>query len=107
MGATRVLNSPSLVSLYVCLSALLLLAVEIFKSLNKLSPSIMTEIFKPKETNYELQTGMQLQSTLPRTANYGLVSITYLASNIWRQVPSEIKCCTTLTNSGIPQCSGG
>ena len=75
-----------------------LLAVEIFKSLNNLSPSIMTEIFKFKETNYEFRTGIQLQSTLPHTTNYGIDSVSHLASNIWRQVPGEIKSCNTLNN---------
>ena len=73
-----------------------LLAIEIFKSLNNLSPSIMTEIFKRKETQYDLRNGIKLQSTMPRTTNYGIESISYLASNIWSQIPNEIKNCKGL-----------
>ena len=75
-----------------------LLAVEIYKSLNNLSPSIMAEIFKLKETNYEFRTGKQLQSTLPHTTHFGIDSVSHLASNIWRQVPTKIKNCNTLSS---------
>ena len=38
------------------------LAIEIFKSLNDSSPSLMSELFKVKETKYDLRTGNQLKS---------------------------------------------
>ena len=73
-----------------------LLAIEIFKSLNNLSPSIMTELFKHKESQYEFRKGITLKPILPRTTNYGIDSVSYLASNIWSQIPSEIKNCKRL-----------
>ena len=73
-----------------------LLAIEIFKSINNLSPCIMTEVFKLKETTYGFRTGNSLKTTVPRTTNYGIESISYLASNIWSQIPVEIKNCNTL-----------
>ena len=73
-----------------------LLAIEIFKSLNNLSPSIMTEIFKHKETQYEFRKGINLQPIKPHTTNYGIESVSHLASNIWSQIHSEIKSCNGL-----------
>ena len=72
------------------------LAIEIFKSLNNLSPSLMSELFKVKETKYDLRTGNQLKSNVPRTTSYGIDSVSYLASKIWSQVPIDIKNCNTL-----------
>ena len=48
------------------------LMIEVFKSLNKLNPEFMWEIFKFKETPYSLRYGKPL--TLPQTINrrYGL-----------------------------------
>ena len=47
-----------------------LLATEIFKTLNNLSPSIMSEIFKLKKTTYALRTGICLQAISPRTTTW-------------------------------------
>ena len=72
------------------------LAIAIFKSLNNLSPSLMSELLKVKETKYDLRTGNQLKSNVPRTTSYGIDSASYLASKIWSQVPIDIKNCNTL-----------
>ena len=66
-------------------------ATEIFKSLNNVCPSIMSEVFKLKETKYELRTGINLQSNNPRTTSYGIDSVSHLAPKIWSQIPTEIK----------------
>ena len=75
-----------------------LLATEIFKTLNNLSPSIMSEIFKLKKTTYALWTETCLQAISPRTTTYGLDSVSYLAPKIWNIVPNEIKRCKTLNS---------
>ena len=76
-----------------------LLATEIFKTLNNLSPSsIMFEICKLKKTTYALRTGTCLQAISPRTTTYGLDSVSYLAPKIWNLVPNEIKRCKTLNS---------
>ena len=72
------------------------LAIEIFKSLNNLSPSLISELFKMKETKYDLRTGNQLKSNVPCTTSYGIDSVSYLASKIWSQVTIDIKNCNTL-----------
>ena len=72
------------------------LAIEIFKSLNNLSPSIMPEVFKLKGTKYELRTGINLQYNNHCTTSYRIDSVSYLAPKIWSQIPTEIKNCKTL-----------
>ena len=62
------------------------LAIEIFKSLNNLSSSIMSELLKLKETKYELRTGNKLESNIPLTTTYGIDSVSHLAPNIWCQI---------------------
>ena len=56
----------------------------------------MSELFKVKETKYDLQTGNQLKSNVPCTTSYGIDCVSYLASKIWSQVPIDIKNCNTL-----------
>ena len=73
-----------------------LLAVEIFKVLNNLSP-IMSELFEIKDMKYELRNGGNLQLNLPHTSTYGIESLSYLAANIWTQVSLEIKQCNSLS----------
>ena len=72
------------------------LATEIFKSLNNVCPSTMSEVFKLTETKYELRTGINLQSNNPRTTSYGIDSVSHLAPKIWSQIPIQIKNCKTL-----------
>ena len=55
-----------------------LLAVEIFKALNKLSSSLMTELFQiKKKTKYDLCKGNILISRNVKTVYYGTESISY------------------------------
>ena len=54
-----------------------LLAVEIFKALNKLSSSLMTELFQIKKTKYDLCKGNILISRNVKTVYYGTESGTY------------------------------
>ena len=68
-----------------------LLAIEIFKTLHDLSPSFMSEIFKPSNTKYDLRNSNTLVSKNINTTNYGLETVSYLAPRIWEQIPEEIK----------------
>ena len=74
-----------------------LLAVEIFKAGNNLSPSIMSELFEITDMKYELRNGGNLRLNLPRTSTDGIDSLSYLAANIWTQVSLEIKQCKSLS----------
>ena len=73
------------------------LAIEIFKALNHLSFPLMSELFKIKETKYGLRKGIALVSFNPKTTNYGINSISYLAPKVWDQIPDDIKKCESLS----------
>ena len=61
-----------------------ILATEIFKTRNNLSPPIVQNIFRTIEPAYSLRRDIQTQ-------RYGIESLTYLGPKIWSQVPSETK----------------
>ena len=57
----------------------------------------MSELFKIKETKYGLRKGIALVSFNPKTTNYGINSISYLAPDVWDQIPEDIKKCESLS----------
>ena len=68
------------------------LATEIFKAKNDLSPKIIQEVFDLKETPYSLRP----QETYfvhrnVETTHCGIQSVKYLAPKIWDLVPDQIK----------------
>ena len=67
------------------------LLTEVFKSLNKLNPMFMWEIFESKVTPYSLRSGKSL--TLPPTINrrYGIEGLLFRASLTWNNLPQHIK----------------
>ena len=67
------------------------LAIDIYKVLNNLSSPLMSVLFKLKETKYNLRNGSALVPTNKKTTNFGINSVSYLAPNIWDQVPEETK----------------
>ena len=74
------------------------LATEIFKAKNDLSPEIMKEVFELKEPSYSLRSkGNYFVRGNVKTTHYGIQSIKYLAPKIWDLVPDQIKHCGSLT----------
>ena len=67
------------------------LATEIYKAINNLSSLLMSELFKRRETKYNLRNRNILVSTSIKTTTYGTSSINHLAPKIWSLVPKEIK----------------
>ena len=67
------------------------LAIEVYKALNNLSSSLMSELFTVKDTSYALRGTGKLKCNNIKTTRYGSESITFLASKIWEIVPQEIK----------------
>ena len=68
-----------------------ILATEIYKFLNGLSPKIMGEVFQLKEVKYDLRTEVIFRDYNINTVRYGEQSISYLAPRIWKLVPKNIK----------------
>ena len=58
------------------------LAIEIYKALNKLSSPLMSELFKLKEIKYSLRKGNVLVSANRKTTNYGINSVSHPAPKI-------------------------
>ena len=71
------------------------LATEIYKTLNNLNPIFMREIFSSKTHNYSIRT-QNLNCPNPRTVAYGLESLGYKGSQIWKSIPKEIQECDDL-----------
>ena len=70
--------------------------IEVYKYLNGLSPDIMSDIFKLRENTYNLRTFHIFESQNPKTKKFGLDSIAYRASQLWKNVPEEIRNSTSL-----------
>ena len=74
------------------------LATEIFKAKNDLSPKVMKEVFKLKGPSYSLSSkGNYFVCGNVKTTHYGIQSIKYLAPKMWDIVPDQIKHCGSLT----------
>ena len=73
-----------------------LLMIEVYKYLNGLFLDIMSDIFKFRENTYNLRNSYMFESQNPRTKKSGLDSIAYRASQLWKNVPEEIRNSTSL-----------
>ena len=63
--------------------------IKVYKCLNGLSADIMNDIFKLRETSYNLRNFHIFESQNSRTKKFGLSSIAYKASQLWKNVPEE------------------
>ena len=63
--------------------------IKVYKCLNGLSADIMNDIFKLRETSYNLRNFHIFESQNSRTKKFGLGSIAYKASQLWKNVPEE------------------
>ena len=72
------------------------LMIDVYKYLNGLSPDIMSDIFKLRENAYNLRNFLIFESQNSRTKKLGLDSIVYRASQLWKNVPEEIRDSTSL-----------
>ena len=67
------------------------LLVEVFKSLHNESPAILSNIFKQKDTLYNLRRSQLLELPKTSTKTYGLCSFSYRGSITWNSIPDQIK----------------
>ena len=73
-----------------------ILATEIYKILNSLSPEIMKDIFKTKTNYCNTLNALIFSKRNVKTVKYGLQTASYMSPKIWDFVPKEIKQVTTL-----------
>ena len=72
------------------------LAIEIYKALNNSSSTLMSELFKIKESKYNFRNEVVLASNHPSSTNYGINSVSHLAPKIWELIPNELRKCKSL-----------
>ena len=72
--------------------------IEIYKALNNLSSTLMSELFGVKERKYILRNDNALVSNSPHSTRYGLNTISHLEPKIWEIIPNEIKGCKSLNS---------
>ena len=67
------------------------LLIEIYKSLNHISPPIMQEFFDLKVTPYSLRNNNLLRPPKTNTSRYGTEALCFKGSIIWNTVPNRYK----------------
>ena len=68
-----------------------LLAIEIFKAKNKLSPSFIDEIFIQNENSRETRHRPHFRSRKVRSTTHGLQSLSFLGPKIWDILPEQLR----------------
>ena len=68
-----------------------LLLTEIYKTVNKLNPSFMAEVFVTKDVPYNLRGSNNLALPRARTNLYGIDTIRFVGQKLWQTLPREIK----------------
>ena len=67
------------------------LAIMIYKVVNNIAPTIVSELFSFSNVNYSLRSGSQFHQPSASTVWNGQEIISYLRPNIWNMVPEEMK----------------
>ena len=81
------------------------LAIEIYKSLNGLSPSFLNNVFHKNISNsYDLRNHKELYSRNPKTVRYGTETVSYIAPKICSKVPGTIKMSSSLESFKTKVC---
>ena len=72
------------------------LATEMFKIKNKISPTLIQNLFPTIENNYNLRNERCWKTTNVRTTAYGTETILFRGVKTWQLLPTDIKCAKTL-----------
>ena len=67
------------------------MAIEIYKVMQGISPSLVNEVPVSHQCNYELRGNNFLERRRVKAVRYGTESISSLALKIWEILPHEIK----------------
>ncbi len=68
-----------------------LLMVEIYKTKFNLNPAFMKQIFKEKETSYNLRCSDKLQLPKAKTTCLGVDTVRFMGKKVWETLPTELK----------------
>ena len=64
--------------------------LDVFKSIKRLNPPYLNELFEIKAIPYETRKSVQLVQPLRQTTTYGLRTISYTGANLWNDLPFQI-----------------
>ena len=67
------------------------LAIMMYKVVNSITPTIVSELFSYSNVNYNLRSGSQFHQPSANTVWNGQETISYLGPKIWNMVPEEMK----------------
>ena len=67
------------------------LAIMMYKVVNNIAPTIVSEFFSYSNVNYDLRSGSQFHQPSANTVWNGQETISYLGPKIWNMVPEEMK----------------
>ena len=67
------------------------LLIEIYKSINNLSPTVMKCFFYLRNTRYDLRSKQLLKLPETRTSRYGTQALCFKGSLIWNTIPKKFK----------------
>ena len=73
------------------------LAIEVYKSVNNMSPKYIQELFNVKNTTYGLRDNSRTTVPKCKTTTYGLKSLKFEGNNIWNKLPVHIKTSQSLS----------
>ena len=74
------------------------LATEVYKSIHKLNPPYIQDLYKPKITTHNLRAQNNLHIPRVNSTTYGLHSSSYLGAKIWNELPQNIKSAVNLSS---------
>jgi hypothetical protein len=73
-----------------------LIAIQVYKSVNGLSPPYVNNLFSVKDNVYSLRNKVSLVQPIVSTVNYGILSVSYHGPKVWNTLPEYIKEADTL-----------
>ena len=65
--------------------------IEIYKTVNNLNPSFMSEVFVTNVVPYNLRGSTNLIFPKARTNLYGIDTVRFVGQKLWQNVPKETK----------------
>ena len=74
------------------------LAIEIYKVIHGVCPTLLNEVLVPGQGNYDLRENNFLEGGRVKSVRYSTESILLLAPKIWEILPNEIKDSDTHSN---------
>lgn len=73
-----------------------MLSIEVYKCVNNLSPDYLCELFENKSIKYDMRDNNKIIQRKFKSISYGYNSFKYYGAKVWNELPTDVKCCTTL-----------